>query len=193
MGSHRFQVPIRSSQNYIKRCVGLPLETLRIQHGDIYVRPVDSKEFSIARKPPNVVEAMLQILSDTNHLAPSALKAGVPLAWQPSYAPGEGIASWVENNELPTAPLENGWTVKADEDRFTASLQKPAQGQAAWLRYYHRVLTPSQWSSIRKDGKLLFPSRPMRLDWYPTSQPITQGSLPVHPKSWMAKECLTTM
>ena len=51
-----------SRTNFIKRLVGLPGETIRIQHGDLWVRQGE-EPFHIARKPPKKLAAMLQRLS----------------------------------------------------------------------------------------------------------------------------------
>lgn len=57
-----FKYPLDQSKNYIKRCIGLPGETVRIEDGDIYVTkdPIrDSlQEFRIARKPRRVQESL---------------------------------------------------------------------------------------------------------------------------------------
>jgi signal peptidase I len=44
--------PGNAKQNYIKRLVGLPGETIRIRQGDIYTRRGDEDTFVIACKPP---------------------------------------------------------------------------------------------------------------------------------------------
>ncbi len=47
----------KSRRNYVKRCVGLPGETLRIRHGDIYIKN-DTLDFEIPRKPDRVQEGL---------------------------------------------------------------------------------------------------------------------------------------
>ena len=46
-----FKFPGEATTNYIKRLVGLPGETIRIQHGDLWLRQQDGS-WQIARKPP---------------------------------------------------------------------------------------------------------------------------------------------
>jgi len=55
-----FKYPGEAKTNYIKRIVGLPRETLRISHGDIFVKPDGRDHFTIARKPRRKMLAMLQ-------------------------------------------------------------------------------------------------------------------------------------
>ena len=63
-----FKYPGNSQTNYIKRVVGLPGERLRIFDGDLWVKEPDGAEpYTIARKPPEVVEAMSQLVHDTHH------------------------------------------------------------------------------------------------------------------------------
>ena len=52
-----FQYPLNRSKNFIKRMVGLPKETLRIENGDIWTSR-DGGEFAIERKPRGPQEAL---------------------------------------------------------------------------------------------------------------------------------------
>lgn len=58
-----FMYPGNTRDNYIKRLVGLPGETLRIAAGNLYTRPLEDKgtdkPFSIARKPPEKILATM--------------------------------------------------------------------------------------------------------------------------------------
>ena len=172
-----FKYPRDARLNYIKRCVGMPNESLRVRHGDIYTRPKNTDEqavdtetadvkkdsvFSIARKPPNVVEAMLQPVSDTNFLPHRAIEAEMPSVWQPSLAPGAGNPGFSSPADRPSmTPIENGWVVNQSAAKWSAQLTAPtSDGSSAWLRYYHRVLSPQQWTSILKTGKLPAPIPP---------------------------------
>lgn len=52
-----FKFPLNQSQNYIKRLVGLPGETVKIENGNIYIRSGQSP-FHIARKPKSIQETL---------------------------------------------------------------------------------------------------------------------------------------
>lgn len=140
--------------NYIKRCVGLPDETIRIEHGDVYVskqpasdplnkeankRPASS--FEIARKPPHAIQAMLQPLSDTRYPAKSLIQAKVPDAWQ-------GVGN------------DNLWTIGYQADQWSAKAERVPSGTMAMIRYRHRVLDPMQWNAIKTQQGLPQPISP---------------------------------
>ena len=68
-----FKNPQNNLENYIKRLIGLPGETLEIVHGDVYVQnpqwPADLKGKSgwhIRRKPPKAQEAIWQVVFDND-------------------------------------------------------------------------------------------------------------------------------
>ena len=145
----------RAHQNYIKRCTGRPLETLRIREGNIYVRDdsaqekqsntdvkADESAFKIARKPPHVMNAMLQILYDSNYVPKKLVQAGMPSAWQP----------------FPAG--ESSWQVNQSESKWSASVSKVPTGSTHWLRYYHRVVDTLAWESVESTGKLPAPIGP---------------------------------
>ncbi|MCG8652580.1 MAG: signal peptidase I, partial [Pirellulales bacterium] len=79
-----FKYPGNPKQNYIKRLVGLPNETLTVRHGDVYVRPTgtDASNNIILRKPPSKLLAMRQLVYDTDYQAPALIEAGYPSRWQ---------------------------------------------------------------------------------------------------------------
>jgi signal peptidase I len=123
--------------NYIKRCLGTPNETIQISHGDVYFsteRP--ARTFEIARKPPHVIQAMLQPLADTRYPAKSLLEAKVPDAWQPS------------------SDSARDWRIGYDGNQWLAKVQGVPAGELAMIRYRHRVLDPGQWESIRTRQQL---------------------------------------
>lgn len=128
--------------NYIKRCIGRPNEKVRIDRGDIYIRSPETRTegrndgFEIASKPPNVLQGMLQLLSDTRYQAASLIEARVPDAWS-----GEPVG-------------DAKWTIQRDANKWQAQIQKAPTEQHSMLRYRHRVLDPLVWDAIATEGKL---------------------------------------
>jgi signal peptidase I len=120
-----FRYPGDSTMNYIKRLVGLPGETIRIQNGDLWIQEKPGDDFKIARKPPVKILAMLQPVYD-NDLAPTISgDLNWPARW--TAEPGQGDYSWTEVKDLSCF-----------------GTQGSGQGEA-WIRYRHRIPTGEQW------------------------------------------------
>ncbi len=121
--------------NYIKRLVGLPGETVRIQHGDLWIRRGQEGEFRIARKPPEKLLAMLQPVFDNDYM-PQIAKDGWPVRWQAELAADGGTAGM--------------WS---SDDDTTFQCDGAADGER-WLRYRHLTPSFSQWLAAegRRDG-----------------------------------------
>lgn len=62
-----FKNPQNNRENYIKRLIGLPGETIEIVHGDIYYKASDEAPWQIRRKPQGAQEAMWQIVFDNDY------------------------------------------------------------------------------------------------------------------------------
>lgn len=157
-----FKVPVNPKQNYIKRLVGLPNETLSILHGDVYSKPnVDDKSGEgqsaseddnqpltsapktdlaangigeILRKPPSTLLAMKHLVYDSQHQANELIRADFPARLQPWRA---GV----------TEPPSDSWQVQRSEDGLIAELPESASSNPSpdWLRYYHHWPTDEQW------------------------------------------------
>jgi signal peptidase I len=128
-----FKFPGNAKQNYIKRLVGLPNETIWVRHGDIYsasnadAEPADG-DFRIARKEPFKLRAMLQMVHDTRYRAPELVRVGWPARWQ----------DW----SSPEAPA---WRARPDDAGFeTAAVPEGT----AWLRYRHVVPRYEDWEDL---------------------------------------------
>lgn len=123
-----FKYPENAKQNFIKRIVGVPDETVRIHRGDILVRRGDAADFEIARKPPEKVVAMLQTVYDNDYLLPWIEQRGVPPRWAP----------------LDSA-AEDEWQAASDGKSFAS---RGGGTTMAWLRYSHIVPTQAVWEKL---------------------------------------------
>ena len=133
-----FKFPGNAKQNYIKRLVGLPNETLWIRHGNVYTGSALDKDaaadkFRIARKPPHKLKAMLQMVDDTQYRSAELTDAGWPSRWQEWSATG--------------APV---WRHLADGQGFETTA---APAGPVWLRYRHVVPRTEDWEDLA-DGRI---------------------------------------
>ncbi len=121
-----FKNPSEAQTNFIKRCVGLPGETIRIQHGDLLVRAPGENEFLRPQRGPLEQRAMSQIVYDNDYVSDVLTRAGWPLRWQ----------------QLPAD--ESGW--KSTDGGRSFSID--GGGQEKWLRYQHFVPSIDDWRAI---------------------------------------------
>ncbi len=115
-----------STVNFIKRLIGLPGETVRIQNGDIHIHHpgTPNDDFRLQRKPPFKLLAMLDDVFDNRYM-PAIAKLGWPQRWQPQST-ADGKAAWTNDDYV---------TFRTDG----------AAGGENWLRYEHRVPSYNQW------------------------------------------------
>lgn len=126
-----FRYPEDTQKNYIKRLVGLPGETIRIERGDVYARLGGAGEFQILRKQdPNKQKLLQQVVYDDRHPPRALLKSGWPESWQP-----EGAA-------------EGGWKHDPQLRQFEIAATQTQRE----VRYHHFVPTLADWSAA-DEGK----------------------------------------
>lgn len=134
-----FRYPEDPQTNYIKRLVGLPGETLRIQRGDVYARRGEQGEFEILRKhDPSKQRVLQQLVYDDAHPPVKLLERGWPERWQ-SLVRGdspEAVDGWT--------PDAKGWATDAEHRTYALSSQPEIQ----WLRYQHLIPTSFDWEAV---------------------------------------------
>ena len=159
-----FKFPGNAVQNYIKRLIGLPGEHVRIAGGNIYVRGVNEPEeaLRIARKPPHKLNALLQLVDDTDYIPQQLTAVDWPQRWREWTAGGSRDPAW-----------------KA-EDGGRAYVASGQHDHDAWLRYRHLIPSHSDWELIELSQQL--PSgvanRPGQLiaDFYAYNTPRSMSS-----------------
>ena len=122
--------PVGESQNYIKRLVGLPLESILLADGDVFTGPPGSKAdaLTIARKPEYVQRAV----------------------WQPVYDSDDqpiNLSRWEEKwrQPWPGPPLKGtgggSWTIR-DSRAWSCTAADPAD-----LTWDPAVLAITDWNA----------------------------------------------
>ncbi|MGO9466929.1 MAG: S26 family signal peptidase [Isosphaeraceae bacterium] len=128
-----FRYPEEPEVSYIKRLVGLPDETIRIAHGDVYVKKKGSPSFVLARRPMRHQAAMQINVYDDRHQPQALVKSPEWRRWQ-----GNG----------------SGWKlIDPGKSSYQADL---AAGPPEWaeLRYRNLVPDPEQWQAVKAEQPL---------------------------------------
>ena len=112
-----FKFPGKADQNYIKRLVGVGDETVRLQYGDVFVKPAGEEEFHIARKTPNKLLAVLQPVHDNDYVCKTLDEADWPQRWQSTEAGQPGA-----------------WQAAGDHRSFATD---GTAAEPVWIRYQH--------------------------------------------------------
>ena len=116
-----FKNPNNGKQNYIKRLIGLPGDRILIENGDIFnvTTGADGQlKKEIVRKPIDKIDAMLQLVDDTNHIPHQFQVVDWPSRWNEWGRPD---TAW-KVNESDGTPF---FAISSDND------------QMRWLRYRH--------------------------------------------------------
>jgi signal peptidase I len=126
-----FKYPENSKENYIKRLIGLPNERILLRNGNVYVAPLGSEKYEIARKPPEKLRETLQPVYNNDYVVPKLIQAGMPPRWQPWTAAGTA----------------SPWKVSDDLKSF--STNGSVSGRA-WLRYQHLLPDNAIWNDVKQ-------------------------------------------
>jgi len=122
-----FKYPEDADTNFIKRLVGLPNERLRISRGDIYTAPLGppgaEPDWTIERKPPKKLLAMVQPVFDNDRIAAMLEK-------------GWGEVRWRQHGGAPGA-----WATEDQQRAFATE----GTADEVWVRYEHRVPSYEQF------------------------------------------------
>lgn len=130
-----FKYPGNAKQNYIKRLVGLPDETLKLEFGNVWVRN-ESGDFEVVRKPHHKLKVMLQEVDDTHYIGKSLQETGWPSRW----------------NEWSAKESQSKWLIDSSQTHPVFQLEK-GQG-TRWLRYRHIVPRTDDWINHLSLGEL---------------------------------------
>ncbi len=141
-----FKCPEEPKTNYIKRAVGLPGESIKIERGNVFARTDDTGEWKILRKENPYKQLLLKMPVYENDYAVKALQdRDWPERWSAVKKSEDqsGLAGWIDDAE--------GW--KSDIKKRTFSLA--SSDQVKWLRYQNIVPSQRVWNAIEDETKTL--------------------------------------
>jgi signal peptidase I len=160
------------SQNFIKRLIGRPRETIMVLDGDIYVKEPGSDHFEVARKTRAAQEALWRILYD-NDYHPEGSATGRKKAWRQPWQQTDGTAVWDtaassggRQFAFTAAPSAAGQAAFGTLT-FNAETNLPdneAFGYSDWLAYDQRLTT----RGYRGGWPGKYPVSDLKLDLYYT-------------------------
>ncbi len=116
-----FRNPQNNRENYIKRLIGLPGETIEVVHGDIFVKNSHSDDIKIRRKPTKAQNAMWQIVYDNDYQPDMEMlkRRGVK---PPRWVAAGGAGNWdLTANQGRKFIFKGGSEDPAGELMFSAS------------------------------------------------------------------------
>ena len=119
-----FHFPGEPSQAYVKRVVGLPGETVRIQRGDVYI------DGSIARKAMKEQHGMRVLVYDNNFVPKDASR----------------FPRWTFRQGRPDQGLKSGWTT-SETKLVHVGGSEPEKG-VDWVNYKHWDPDRGRYSSV---------------------------------------------
>ncbi|MDR1480360.1 MAG: S26 family signal peptidase [Planctomycetaceae bacterium] len=125
-----FRYPGKPQINYIKRLIGLENETVRIEHGDIFVCPDGNTKFEIQRKPLPQLLAMLRIVDDNDYVISELHDIG-----------------WFDKWNNSTT---GQWKRSTDFKSFSIDTDSTASNLEHWLEYTNIMPTSDDWFALRQ-------------------------------------------
>ncbi|WP_296462793.1 signal peptidase I [Rubinisphaera sp.] len=137
-----FKYPEDSKTNFIKRLVGLPGETIRIHHGNLYRVAENGREEILRKSDPNKQRVIQIPVYNDNFPSLGLQEAGWPNRWagvERTNAEGS-IAGW---SETP-----NTWKLNEENRSYQLTKEGQKPNQPTWLRYRHFAPKDSTWISI---------------------------------------------
>jgi signal peptidase I len=112
--------PVGDAQNYIKRLIGLPDETVWFADGDVFTKPKGGDSFDVRRKPEYVQRAVWQpvhdsdaIVVDTAAFRTQYVTGGRPFPTSPWSSP-----AWTLDDRVYRTATAEPTTLTWDSERF---------------------------------------------------------------------------
>ncbi|MDR1486202.1 MAG: S26 family signal peptidase [Planctomycetaceae bacterium] len=127
-----FRYPGKPQINYIKRLIGLENETVRIEHGDIFVKEDGETEFEIQRKPLPQLLAMMRLVDDNDYVMSELHDIGWFDKWNNSPS-----GKWKRSEDFKS------FSIDTNENN-------PADNSEHWLNFSNIVPTSDDWFLLKQ-------------------------------------------
>jgi signal peptidase I len=179
-----FRNPQNNVQNYIKRLIGTPGETIELIGGDVWVKTDDESSWTIRRKPDYVQNVMWQLVYDNDYQTTDRSPDDATPQWladSDAWTPAHAGRTFTFTGDTPAtltfdAPLEAflpsyGYNKPANErgnPMFTKSIASDMKLSAVFtpqstnshIQLNMTILDRDFAGSFAADGKLQLLSRP---------------------------------
>jgi len=133
-------------QNYIKRLIGKPNESVMVLDGDVYIRPPGSDKFVVQTKPKYVQDELWRVAYDNDYRPQKSLDRGEVPAFMLPWSTNTG-SGWELNDQVSHGRVFefNGST--AGKISFEPGANTTAQTLSDYLVYD----MSAQWRSPRRE------------------------------------------
>lgn len=156
-----FKFPGSAKQNYIKRLVGLPGETVQLTGGDVYVAPTDqlegpevnlTREKTITRKPADKLLSMMIPVSDSHFFSKKLRAADWPSNWFVSGSSENSTTVPWSKYRTETSHWKKTSSSTEPAEFEISSSSDSAGTQFDWIRFRNLVPNETIWEQA-EDGQ----------------------------------------
>jgi signal peptidase I len=152
-----FRNPNNNRQNFIKRLIGLPGETIEVIHGDVFYKPQGESDFRIRRKPAAAQDELWQVVYDNDYRPDEQwIRKGHDEGRTPVWQPVNNEQAWtIASTGLASAVTHSGRVFHFHGSDNWAELELAAGANVFLPRYgYNSWAQPPDRSDICTDLKL---------------------------------------
>ena len=139
-----FKYPEEPKINYIKRCVGLPNETIEIRQGNVY-RVTENGTEILRKDDPNKQRVLQLAVYNNDHPERPLIECRM------ARALGGGQEGPGTRMRSPAGrPTRTGWTADSEARSFHLTQERAGGNALRWIRYRNFVPKTSDWETLRR-------------------------------------------
>ena len=137
-----FKNPQNNRENYIKRLIGLPGETLQVIQGDVFVSSDGGETYRIARKPREAQEAMWYVVYDNDYI-PNPEMMQAPPHWNNANDGGQWDCRTKTENGVEIS--RRVFRFKGSDTTSSLEFNPGSDGFAPICSYNSNIAPPDQY------------------------------------------------